>query len=714
LQEARTAAKAMFALSKVAQNGGFSGLEIPLRYVEAVPETYRGWLTKPSRSRGEDPAPQGGRFFVHFLDEFRSEIVGPAIDRAAAEVFGGPIDAGVRSLIDRSYIWHAPSSGRSRVADLTSEGKRVDEMAQRQVIDLLLSKPRPDAGEARPLCLYDFDGIVASVRGFVRRGRNVDWARLVGLGDWDGDEALKVRAVLDLAVAKAIDRFPTDAGSPVAVLVAKLAREHELVRVGYCAASSACEQPGGSSVLSGCACSRLMEMTGPPPTGRNSSRDVRKGLVALQIAAQQLVKGYGHDLEPVSSLRVAQSEPPDLPVSGDSDAGLAAIGRLIQLQDARIQHGRFEERDADLLSDAAAALDRIDSREILEAVAAIAATAVVAAGARVNPGDEALDEALMYLARTVAGAFRELRRPAQVLNVLSPLNFYLPIGSPIGLAHLRHLEAHQDLQLALQRTQNWALAASTYRRAQETLDEYQRSLAEQKNPNSQALVRKALEVREQLMLGRVGGLVLQGEAELRAGSLADAAAALNTADGLATRLESELEQLDRLEADERSSELGAFLRYGSRWQVMPALMRYRTAVARMMIETVRADSTRQARTMSRRAAREARHRVANLQRHPSKLLTARHEWEFNRIELVAALLDEDIDFVELVQLVGEAGGDDGGVGDYVVPMMRWALREESMVRRWAGGAELSAAIAAMAVSEQPSVPRLPDLGSAPQ
>jgi hypothetical protein len=53
--------------------------------------------------------------------------------------------------------------------------------------------------------------------------------------------------------------------------------------------------------------------------------------------------------------------------------------------------------------------------------------------------------------------------------------------------------------------------------------------------------------------------------------------------------------------------------------------------------------------------------------------TPRHRWEAERVKTVAALVSDSEGLRRQVPMIIEDGGDDG-VGDYVLPMLRWAER----------------------------------------
>ena len=269
------------------------------------------------------------------------------------------------------------------------------------------------------------------------------------------------------------------------------------------------------------------------------------------------------------------------------------------------------------------------------------------------------------------------------------------------------IEGRQDLQLGFQRQHQWRAAEASFNNTL-TLLEYdftgeQGGLVQR----DEVALQKRREITEQLLLGRVGGLLQEGESMMQQGQLANAERLIQEADKKRAALELEL-QLLHDERDVRHPDFGvpAYLRYGEQWHLMPVLMKYRLAVARTLIETADENQLRQHRSRSRAEARRVAHDEVERLISERRFL-ARHDWEFHRIHTVAALVDEDIDFNGELEAVMNAGGDDG-IGDYVLPMLGWGQRTPAIRTRF-GAYELTEAMRRLQTLPDRWVPRLPDL-----
>lgn len=716
---AMAAATALLKLSKITQNDPGK----PQTAASAIPETWRGWLLAAGSERG----PHGERLFVEFLDELGQTVVDTIEQhlRSASsrntptaleppEYGGGRVVLPAASLpgwaevlVADSHVWHAPVYG-SRRALANDQLGTLRQAARTHLAEYLLQHEKPYSGKVHPPHVVGLETIAAWLSAPHQRR---DWEDLLYTPQHTSGE---LSEPLQLALAAAMDRYPSPARTPpkpILHFVAEAVTQRALVRHGLCPHHD-CDQD--SSPTPRCRCwnsfcgaygisTRL-----PTSTNENSTRERAKGRVALQIALWQLAQGR-IAVSPIPAIRLAAAtQPSPLPVPTPT-TGIADLGALIALHDRRHPTRTLLEADRPILSAAAAALDNIQDRGTLAVAANIAASLIAAAAdqtALLN-ANQPLAHDVAYLARAAAGAFRELRRPYAVLSTLTALRY--TFDDPT--VELKMIEARQDLQLGLQRRHLWTLAERSFQRALGHLDFYFTESDYIDMHTDLIALQKRHEVTEQLLLGRIGGLVQRAEYLLHVGSYTEAARILAQTDLLTARLKTELDALYGLKARGAASPVTAYLRFNEHWQIMPSLMNYRIAVARMLI----AVGAGEARSDVAKTRQASRHHYDGLMLLKDAFLS-RHWWELHRIRTVAALGDDDIDFNQEFGSVLDAGGDDG-TGDYVLPMLRWAQHQQAVRSRFGndqnGTNELDSAVHQLQLLDDPWAPRLPDL-RAPQ
>jgi len=437
---------------------------------------------------------------------------------------------------------------------------------------------------------------------------------------------------------------------------------------------------GGAS----CACAaRVMHIAAGSRRSGNASCSRTRNLVdvgqaAIEIAARALVTRHPREWPTRDHLTWVLGRYPITARAPDVEIprGLAALGALLG----------DTVPDAKEIQLAAAFIDDTSDPGMLREVAELGR----AAFARHADQHAAEERAFAELARTLAGAFRELRSPASA-------TFQRQLAASDVARHPKALEALQDLQLAEQRLLHWALAAAGYELALDLLAERFPATGTQKR----------FEIEEQLHLGRLGGLILEAEQLLftkrssravraRIAALLDSAIALGGDGG---QLQGALEQIVvHRTADNVSPKERDVLRYSDRWQVMPQIMLSRAYVTRAALGIVTRDRRREDDLERARGIHEVLAGRSDL--------TARQRWEIERVALVAtAVAGEAADVPARVDSVRAAGGDDGG--DYVELALRWLSGRESVMGTRLASLLREAAPALLVVDA--AVPRLPDV-----
>jgi hypothetical protein len=673
------AAAALLRLSKKVQNGTATVAD-----AEAVPAGWRGYLVPQP---GEASGPKGERCFTDLLADLRravTEAIAPTAPLAA--VVSSPASWG-SALVVASHVWSAPVHG-SGESD-SPAGRTDDDVARARLGARLPERPFDGRVRVPHLVLDDFDMAmprtlreVEEVLAGLRPART--WDELLGMR-W-GSSVATVPELFQVALAVAVDRFTIVGGTaaPVAAFM-KLASATDAVHeAGLCE-----EIPGPVP----CFCRRWLSRQDPTP--RQLRREARRGLAALRIAAWQLAVDVVE--APPVPLERARGSPPSGEPPGVRTDRMSDIGALCQFLEAGVIP---DEDQAPVLLGAAAELDAMQNRPTLRVASRLVSSFLSAVdrswGSDRRARSPVTEHAVAQLVRSAAGAFRELREPVSAVAVLSPWEQTFEGKPPAMKIH----EGRQDVQLAFQRAGLWTPAARAFAVSLAKMDLFFEDYRSRDMDERAMLRQKGEEVREQHLLGRVGGLVQEAEELICAGQLDAASVVLAHAVADLDLLHAQLQvlELDHFMANDRPGPAG-FLRFDQPWAVMPSLMRYRVSCAGVLAS----QGDYQRAKAARGEAAEQRRKALSLQR----LFTLRHHWELQRIDVVAALWNDDLDFEHAVELVVAAGGDDG-VGDYVLPVLRWAVTVPSIVDRVTLPV-LEAAIEVLRATDASQTPRLPDL-----
>ncbi len=670
--ESRQAATALLKVARKCQRGILNAAD-----VADLPPAWWGYL-HPS---DEEPAgTEGQRLVVCFVAN-----LGNAMADIFAERRG---DRRFPALVHFSYIWAFPAqadhglrrsqaeptiSGSSptlaRIPVPKQDGK--ERRRRKDAIELFAEylATYPRTADVAPMAptLVDIEEVAEWVRTKVAE-EQPDWPEFLGAASLDDSGILRAFGVI---VAAAVDRFTTAGASPMPVLSYLRAESQKglLQSSGLCTKSCGLAEPNSDPQT--CSCwSRLYDLVEAdlPPAERNLKRERLRGGIALQLAAWQLTTGSLTDWSIAISSSSHLFNPTVVQPSDDAslDANLAALGELIQLHNRWYRGERVYPEDAPLLFKVASAIDSMSDRVELRLAASII-SALINVAPWPPPND--IQVALAQLSRSAAGAFRELREPFQAMQVIRPL-----AGGLRWLAELKLAEARQDVQLAFQRAGMWDAGASSFHGSVKHFDDLAELVPRpNEDPDSKVFnnvadfQRKRAEIAEQLLLGRVGGVVQEAELLIRMGRAIEAVSVLEQAKPLFGLIEVELGYLEGpyLEPG-RFESIPSFLRFTSRWRVMPNLMRARTAVAESL--ALVGASYQHTRKKSRRMEQE----LERVEEDYGHLFTERQRWEMNRITAVGSLVSNGLDdslIAAGIKLI-ESGGDDSG--DYVVPMLRWA------------------------------------------
>ncbi len=609
---------------------------------------YAGYLEpQPGEQRG----PGGARLLVHLMAD-----LGRAVDRAERLGFGTPaqrqavelfLGRGIDPLgADDAMRLAGPPDGRDDFGEAATKRRRRHlDAAFGEVFHPHTLPPRR-ASNARVRDHVAEAGFDALMRWLRRPPTTAVTARWIAAWDRNlpphGGRTIALLSLLQLAAGRFPDADPASP-SPVAHWY-----EAHKAAPGLRPRSRCSVCPATPDDERHCLCRRRAAAVVRLKTGDNvHSRDaVARGQAAVEVATWSLLHTHPRDWRSQAQIAWVVSREDGRPARGERDLGPDTLGAFGALLGAR------EPAPAELYR-AAEQLDAMAGSDVLAVTAQLALEIVArpaAAGSELRP-------AVAALARSAAGALRELRSP-QLVELMWRLD-----DARSGMRYQpKALEAWQDVQLAQQRRGDWHAAALAYELALAQI--------RQLEPDRQ----KRWEIEEQLHLGRVGGLLLEAEALLYAPGRRFRASAdyarrlLKRAAWLADRdrgaLWNALRTIPEVAArgaahpDEQPP---GVLRFTARWDVMPRIMLARVHVA------LAASHVPGARAAARRALSAARALIE--QTRTSPLITPRQRWELARVELVAAIVEGDGDAIAGLAAVVMRSGDDGG--DYVAPAARW-------------------------------------------